>query len=326
MNRGRRRLLDAAAAATCTIGWPALTAQAVLRSEPTASIIAAGKRFASLQEACDAASRVVLSSGRLEGLAACVATRRPVHVRGHGTALRSPGIQDKGIIIVNADLVLEDVDVSGARSSARNGAGVRVQGGRVTLHDMELHDNENGLLGPGRGGVVTLEVERCAVHDNGDGSGYSHGLYVGFAASFVCRDSRFWSTRVGHHVKSRAAVTAILRCELGTGFDGNESYNVDAPQGGEVALRDCLLRQGRQTSNPTMVHYGGEPAPHPGGSFAVERCRFESHAGGTAIRNALPDVVAAIRDCDFEGVDVAVEGRHELHGCRLNGKLLPDRV
>jgi hypothetical protein len=52
---------------------------------------------------------------------------------------------------------------------------------------------------------------------------------------------------------------------------------------------------------------------------------FESTAGGTGIRIHLnADVVAHVTNCEFKGVDVAVEGRCVMINCRQNGRRLPD--
>jgi hypothetical protein len=190
---------------------------------------------------------------------------------------------------------------------------------------VNLYDNQDGLLGPAaKVQAPLLELDDCNVYGNGDGSGYSHGLYVGYVGRFRCAGSRFWATAVGHHIKSRAFASEIERCEIGTDFEGTESYSVDAPQGGRVAIADCVLRKGARTSNPTLVHYGGERDPHPNGALSIQRCRFESRAGGVAIRNGLADVVAELVDCDFVGVDRPIVGRYRMRSCRLNGARLPD--
>jgi len=62
----------------------------------------------------------------------------------------------------------------------------------------------------------------------------------------------------------------------------------------------------------------------PESSLSVHRCTFESKAGGVAIRNSHPYVIADIRDCDFIGAAIVIQGRRTLRNCRLNGKALPD--
>jgi hypothetical protein len=171
---------------------------------------------------------------------------------------------------------------------------------------------------------ASVVMRDCDVHDNATGTGQTHGVYIGRIARFECVNSRFRATNIGHHVKTRSASTSIRACEIGTDFEGNESYNVDIPVGGDAAISDCVMRQGLRTDNPIMVNYGSEPHAYAGGSLRVERCRFESRAGGVGVRNALANVVAELVDCEFIGLATPVVGAHVMRNCRLDGRPLPD--
>jgi hypothetical protein len=278
----------------------------------------------SLQAACDISETVTLGLGVLFGAQANAHPHKPVHIKGQDTKLVSGGAEGKGIIVTSVDTTLESLDISGATVEDGNGAGVRHEGGALVLTRVALHHCQNGILGPARDTPATVVMKDCKIHDNGTGTGQTHGVYIGRIARFQCINSQFWNTSVGHHVKSRAAVTTIQACEIGVNFDGNESYNVDIPVGGEATISECVLRQGPRTDNPIMVNYGSEPRAYEGGSLRVERCRFESKIGGTGIRNALANVVIQVQDCDFVGVTRPVVGLYAMRNCRLDGRPLPD--
>jgi hypothetical protein len=288
---------------------------------PRASI---APRSDSLQAACDASATVTLGVGALFGTQACAHPRKPVRIVGEGTKLVAGGIEGKGIIVTSVDTKLEALDISGALVADGNGAGIRHEGGALTLSRVTLHHCQNGILGPARDTPAIVAMRDCDIHDNGTGTGQTHGIYIGRIARFSCERSRFRDTNVGHHIKSRAAMTLIQGCEIGTNFYGTESYNVDIPVGGDATIIDCVMRQGPRTDNPIMVSYGSEAHAYTGGSLRIERCRFESRGGGTAVRNALPHVVVDIRDCDFIGVSKAIVGSHRMFNCRLDGRPLPD--
>ena len=56
-------------------------------------------------------------------------------------------IQDRDVwLFTGDDVVVENVEISGARSRYENGAGIRHIGNGLTLRHVYLHDNENGLL------------------------------------------------------------------------------------------------------------------------------------------------------------------------------------
>ena len=233
-------------------------------------------------------------------------------------------IEGKGTFIVDANATFVGLDVAGATGDGI-GAAFRHQSGDLTVRRTKIHRCENGLLGPAHYVDCVLVVDDCDVFDNATGTGQTHGLYVGEIASFTCVRSRFRATNIGHHIKSRARRTTLRNCQIGTDFNGNESYNVDVPQAGDVTVVGCHLRQGPRTDNAVMLNFAGERNPHPGGSLTVSDTVFESTAGGTGIRIHLnADVVAHVANCEFKGVDVAVEGRCVMSNCRQDGRRLPD--
>lgn len=312
----------------CTFAFrwnPALAVPAADPRLPASVITARGSAVATLQAACDVGGEITLSSGGLYGAAGCAIINKSVHIVGDGTVLEAPGISGKGILIVNADARLANLDISGATVPDGNGAGIRHQDGNLYLENIKLHGCQDGLLaGQSAGSILMTE---CDVYDNGTGTGTTHGVYVGKISQFICANSRFWDTSIGHHIKTRAAVSVIQGCEVGMDFVGTESYNVDIPVGGDVILSDCHLRQGPSTDNYVMVNYGSEPDPYPGGSLRVSNCVFESSdPRGIGIRNALPDVVAIVEDCHFVGTATPTQGNCVLVRCTLNGIPLPDGV
>jgi hypothetical protein len=291
---------------------------------PPAVITANGAVVASMQAACNGGGEVAMTRGDLRGAVACAHLSRAVHIAGGGSRLIAAGIEGKGILVVDADLTLEDVDISGATVPDGNGAAIRHEAGNLRLERVQIHDNQNGVLGPANPVAAWLEMDDCDVYSNGTTTGQTHGLYIGKIDRFVCSNSRFRGTRIGHHIKSRARQTLVENCAVGTDFAGTESYNIDIPIGGDARVSGCTMRQGRATDNSVMLSYGSEPGPWPGGSLVIEDCTFESTAGGTGIRNSLAAVVVLVQNCDFNGLDVPVQGSHVLRNCRADGVALPD--
>ena len=296
---------------------------------PWATISVDGEPVPSLQEAANRGGEILLSAGVLRAApgaapAGAAHFRKPALVVGERTRVAGQSIENKGTFIVDADVSFAGLDVSGATGDGI-GAAFRHQSGDLLVRRTRIHHCENGLLGPARYVDCSLVVEDCDVFDNGSGTGHTHGLYVGLIRAFTCIDSRFGNTHVGHHIKSRARSTAIRNCEVGSDFAGGESYNIDVPQGGDVVVVRSHLRQGPRTENRTMLNFGGERDPHPGGSLVVTGTAFESTAGGTGISiRGNVAVVARIEDCAFIGVDVPVEGTCVMRNCWHNGQPLPD--
>src|SRR5262245_20243489 len=84
----------------------------------------------------------------------------------------------KGMINANTDLTIDHFEFSGAKNSDKNGAGIRYQGGQLTVTNSYFHDNQDGLLGGGDHPEGNIVVDHSEFDHNGAGDGQSHNLYV----------------------------------------------------------------------------------------------------------------------------------------------------
>jgi hypothetical protein len=176
--------------------------------------------------------------------------------------LVTPGQPTNGQAILVQDansLTLNHIELSGASVPDRNGAGVRFESGKtLTITDSWIHDNQNGVLaGAIAGAVVT--INRTEVNNNGDGSGSTHGIYIGIVGSLLVENSYFHDNIVGHDIKSRANITTIEGNRIQSEA-GSESYQIDLPNGGAATIKGNILEKGPNAQNPSMIHYGGEVA------------------------------------------------------------------
>jgi hypothetical protein len=134
---------------------------------------------------------------------------------------------DQGIWVFRGnDIVVENVEFSGARSTARNGSGIRFFGNNLTVRDSYFHDNEDGVLtyiAP-EGDIL---IERSVFARNGAGDGQSHNIYIGKVRSFTLRFSHSHDSKAGHEVKSRARINRIEYNRLTDEGNGNSSYLID---------------------------------------------------------------------------------------------------
>nr|MCV4206126.1 right-handed parallel beta-helix repeat-containing protein [Roseomonas sp. SXEYE001] len=173
----------------------------------------------------------------------------------------------KGIIVSRADVTLDSLDLSGAKVSSNNGAGVRYETGNLTITNSYIHDNQNGVLANAdASGSIT--VRNSEFDGNGAGDGFTHNLYANGVGSLVIEDSYFHDAVVGHEIKSRALNTTITNNRI---FDneGNASYSIDLPDGGKAVIADNVIQQSANTSNPAIIHFGGENAPPAGSSLSI---------------------------------------------------------
>src|SRR5205085_2158591 len=110
--------------------------------------------------------------------------------------------------ITNTDVTIDHLEFAGAAVSDGNGAGIRYQGGTLTVTNSWFHDNQDGILGgPDPAGVIN--IDHSEFDHNGEGDGQSHNLYIGHISSFTFTNSYSHDANVGHELKSRANTTII---------------------------------------------------------------------------------------------------------------------
>ena len=172
----------------------------------------------------------------------------------------------KAIWVVRGnDIIVDNVEMVGAKVADRNGAALRLEGTNFTLRNSFLHDNENGILS-GVNTASTVTIERNEFGRNGYGDGYSHNVYIGKVAKLYFRYNFSHDANVGHNLKSRALYNMItynrfssLRSgEKGSTAAGKPSYEIDVPNGGTTYIIGNVIMQPSSHNNPALVAYGEE--------------------------------------------------------------------
>jgi hypothetical protein len=176
----------------------------------------------------------------------------------HGAASEGKAIW----VIKGNGVVVEGIDFTHARVPDRNGAGIRHEGGSLTVRDCRFIDNEDGIL-TSNNKMSELRIENSEFGGNGAGDGRSHNLYVGQIRRLTVIGSYFHHARVGHLLKSRAARNDVMYNRLTDETGGSASYELEFPAGGLAYVVGNIIEQSPQTENPTIVSYGAEGYPWP---------------------------------------------------------------
>lgn len=274
-----------------------------------------GERFARPSQAAAAArpgDRVLIAPGTYADCAVWRAADVTVEAAPGGpVAITGPACAGKGLFVAAAPgLTVIGLTLRGAAVPDGNGAGIRADtDGDLTVRRVTFEGNENGILA---GGTATarLLVEDSTFRGNGalrPGQDCAHAIYAGGFAVVTVRRSHFTGTRTCHHVKSRALRTELLDSTVEDGPDGDSSYLLDVPNGGDLLLARCTLRKGPRSGHPgAAVVIGAEGVRHPTNSLRIEENRFENLQPRSTVfvvnRTATP---AALR------------------GNRLSGRVLP---
>lgn len=146
----------------------------------------------------------------------------------------------------------------GTRVPSGNGAGIRFERGTLTLTDCVFRDNQMGLLtGNDPDSVLRIRDTWFADAPRQERS-LPHLLYVGRIKAFEAIGSRFENGYRGHLLKSRARRTELRANLIADPPDGQASYEVDLPNGGEAILVGNLIIQSPRSENKTLIAYGAE--------------------------------------------------------------------
>jgi hypothetical protein len=165
----------------------------------------------------------------------------------------------KGLWTVRGgDVTIENIEFRAARSTEGSGAGVRQEGGKLTLNLCTFFDNEHGLFAANdEAAEVTITSSVFGMAPKVVGGLY-HLLNVGRIAKLSISGSRFQQGFEGQLIKSRARVNDITYNVIHDGQRGGASYEIEIANGGLATILGNVLGQGAESQNPVVVAYGTE--------------------------------------------------------------------
>ncbi|MBA3896842.1 MAG: right-handed parallel beta-helix repeat-containing protein [Sphingomonadaceae bacterium] len=194
-------------------------------------------------------------------------------------ATPSTAIFDGGACEGKATLVLRGLAASldgivfqHVRVADRNGAGIRLEHGDLTVTRSTFRDSEQGILtADDPGGSITVD------HSTFSGLGgcpegmCSHSIYVGGYGSLTVTRSRFERGTGGHYVKSRAARTEVTDSSFDDTQGRATNYMIDLPSGSVGRIAGNVFVQGRDKENySALIAVAAEARDHPSAGLVVE--------------------------------------------------------
>ncbi|GAB7189472.1 right-handed parallel beta-helix repeat-containing protein [Kineococcus sp. NUM-3379] len=242
----------------------------------------------------------------------------------------------KGTWVVGGDgVVVDNVEMYGARVADRNGAALRLEGTGFTLRRSYLHDNENGILS-GADAASDILVENSEFARNGHGDGYSHNLYIGHVRSLTFRHNFSHDAHVGHNLKSRAQRNTITynrfsSLPAGQPGSGRPSYEIDLPNAGTSVVVGNVVQQPAGSSNAGMLAYGTEGASNPGKDLYVVNNTFlndDTVRGTFVLVGSGVTTPVRLQNNVFAGVGTLVtqSGAVQRTNHRATGTVFADRA
>jgi hypothetical protein len=201
--------------------------------------------------------------------------------------------EGKGLWVMRGDqMSVDGFDFTGTQVPDRNGAGIRLERGRLQVRNCRFIDNENGIM-TSNNPQVELDIVDSEFAHNGFGDGLTHNLYAGAIARLSVRGSHFHHALVGHLLKSRAAINDIRYNRLADGPGGRASYELEFPNGGLAYVVGNIIEQGERTGNPHLVSYAAEGYRWPVNAlYLVHNTFIDKRPGGGVVLRVKPGNVA----------------------------------
>ncbi len=177
-----------------------------------------------------------------------------VVVQGDG----KPGEQKALWTVRGGEVTIEGLEFRGARANDGSGAGVRQEGGKLTLRKSQFFDNEHGLLAT-NDDKAEVVIENCVFGQAPKVvGGLHHLLNVGRIGKLVITGSRFQQGFEGHLIRSRAREALITYNFIHDSVRGGASYEIELAAGGLATVLGNVIGQGVDNQNPVLLAYGTE--------------------------------------------------------------------
>ncbi len=245
-----------------------------------------------------------------------------------------PGVRaafDKGVLAATGLTIVtvQDIVLSGAReqsgfSHIAQGFSVGSGNATVTLKNVLLYNNENGLLSS-NDYTGRLSLIDCVLDNNGFGNsnsssspdGSTHNIYFGHTSQeWSALRTTFSNAGLslgngssndidgGHNIKSRAGITTLNQVRTYSSAHGRE---MDIPNGGVVHATDCIFEHPASCTQNDCIRIGGEgvDTSRPR-DYIFRNCHFiqgkPSANAASYIWNEDPGVTVQCIDCTFTGV------------------------
>jgi hypothetical protein len=196
--------------------------------------------------------------------------------KGPGVVMTDKTCGGKAVLVTDGNnITIRNLTLQRARVPDKNGAGIRAEGGNLTIENGRFIDNENGILAASHAGA---EIRILGSEFVGNGKcepGCAHAIYVNNIALLHVERSKFSDTHVGHHIKSRALRTEVINSDLQDGPDGSSSYLIDVPNGGTLIVEGNTLEKGPKTeNNANAIMIGAEGITQPTDELIFKNNKF----------------------------------------------------
>ena len=243
--------------------------------------VGAGKKYPAPSAAAAVAAdgdHIVIAAGEYFDCAIWRANNLVIEGAGPGkTVITDKACGGKALFVLDGDkTTIRNLTLTRARVPDGNGAGIRAEGGDLTVEHVSFVNNQNGILSAANPNMTVVIRDSEFLRNGSCDAACAHGLYIGQAKLLRVERTTFFETKQGHHIKSRAARTEVIGCNIADGAKGTASYSIDIPNGGAVVVRDSKIEKGPNSENHSAaIMIGEEGVTQRTAEITVENNSFQ---------------------------------------------------
>ena len=190
------------------------------------------------------------------------------------TAFDGVVCEDKAALVLRGRRShVEGLIFTGMRSSAKNGAGIRIETGNLSVSQSWFRDSEQGIMSANDSPNDSIVVDKSTFSKLGtcEGGGCSHSIYAGRYGSLTVTRSRFEAGTGGHYLKSRTPTVAILSNSFDDTAGHATNYMIDLCEGSTGKVANNWFVQGRDKENySAFIIIGAEGLRNSADGLAIE--------------------------------------------------------
>lgn len=254
-------------------------------STPAYLVVETGRTYARLQDAVDAigagTGTIRFASFRFADCAVQNAGDILYQAEVPGMAvLDGVACEGKAALVLRGRAArIEGLVFANIRVSDRNGAGIRLEKGDLTVSQAWFRDSEQGILtANGERGTVAIDKSTFTRLGTCEGAGgCAHSIYIGDYGALTVTRSRFEAGRGGHYVKTRAPQVAVINCSFDDSGGKATNYMIDLSAGAVGRISGNWFVQGYDKENYSAfiaVAPEGDVNPSDGLVIAGNDARF----------------------------------------------------
>jgi len=181
--------------------------------------------------------------------------------------------EDKAALVLGGRSArIEGMVFAHMRVHDKNGAGIRLERGNLTVVQSWFRDSEQGILThDDRSGAIVIDKSTFTRLGTCEGSGCAHSIYIGNYGSLTVTRSRFEKGSGGHYVKHRGAKVSITDCSFDDTGGNYTNYMIDLPNGSTGRIAGNRFVQGMSKDNRSgFVVVGANDSRHTSDGLTIE--------------------------------------------------------